>query len=523
MRVTSNAERALLAVLALWSLLPLAIVLLDLPEGRFTGSDGIQIGDHLQYMAWIRDAGEHVLFSNRFDVVQDPHLFLHPMWVVSGLAWQLGASVQLAFLLWKPVGVLVLFWGFAAYVRRMLGPSGGARAAGLALALFFFAPVAWVTDWTGVGSADLGFGSLVIALELFPAGLVWGVIPTAISLGTMALFLLGIERLLEPERRAPGRSGRWYAGWCAVAGALTSWLHPWQGLILLAIVGGLVVWARGGRSVLRLAVPVAATTVPLGYYWLLSNTDSAWATVSQPNGMPHVGAWLFLALGTALALAAPGISRRVEGVQERALLLWPVASLAVYFALQSSFFYHAFAGLTLPLAVLTVRGAQRLRLSRALGAFGVALLTVPGMALAVALFVRGSDERVLEPGEAAALDYLERSDRPGAVLAPVRLGRTVPAFTGRNTWVGHPTWTPSNPLREQQADDLFSGRLEPAAAAELVSSAGVSFLVADCEHPGDLRPALGPALTSVRRFGCATVYVLDEPTATSRRRQPAGS
>lgn len=477
-------------------------------RGSFTGSDGIQIGDHLQYIAWIRDAGEHVLFSNQFDVVDDPHLFLHPMWVVSGAAWQLGASLQLAFLLWKPVGVLILFWGFAAYVRRMLGPSSGARAAGLALALFFFAPVAWVTDWTGIGSPDLRFGSLVIALELFPAGLLWGVIPTAISLSSMALFLLGIERLLEPERRAPGRSARWYLAWSALAGTLTAWLHPWQGLILLAIVGGLVVWGRFDPRHLALAVPVAATLAPLGYYWLLSKSDSAWATVSQPNGMPHLGAWLFLALGTALVLAAPGVSRQVEGVQERALLLWPVTALAIYFGLQSSFFYHALAGLTLPLAVLTVRGARRVRLPRTAAAAGVALLTVPGMVLAVSLFTRESDERFFTPGETAALAYLERTDRAGAVLAPVRLGRAVPAFTGRNTWVGHSTWTPANPVREQQADDLVSGQLGSASASGLVRSAGVSFVVADCEHPGDLRRVLGPAIASVRRFGCATVYVL---------------
>src|SRR3712207_1902793 len=115
-------EWLLLAALALWSLVPLAVV--AIPElggpsgaarGRFNGTDGLQVGDHLQYLAWVRDAGEHLLFSNRFDTVSDPHLFLHPMFAPSGLLWQLGVPLQLAMLAWKPVGVFVLFAGYAAF------------------------------------------------------------------------------------------------------------------------------------------------------------------------------------------------------------------------------------------------------------------------------------------------------------------------------------------------------------------------------------------------------------------------
>lgn len=505
-RVT-KPEWGLLCLLSVWSVVPLAILLIDPSGARFTGAEGVQIGDQLQYIAWIRDAGEHVLFSNRFDVIDDPHLFLHPMWVLSGAAWQVGVSLQLAFLLWKPVAVAVLFAGFAAYARRMLGNDVSALAAGLALALFFVPPAAWIVDWAGIGSQDLRFGSLVMALELFPAGLLWGVTPTAIALGLMPLFLLGVERIVEPERRSAGRSLRWYAGWTGLAGLLASWLHPWQGLTLLAMVAGLVAWGRLDRRYLRLALPVAATAAPLAYYWALGQTDSAWGRVSEPNDMPHFGAWLFVCVASALLLALPGVGRRVVGVQERLLLLWPVAALAVYFTLQSSFFYHALAGLSLPLAVLAVRGWRLLPAPAAAAA--VILFTVPGMAFVIDVFSRDAESHFLAAGEAAALDYLERDGRPGAVLTTLELGRAVPAFADRNTWVGHATWTPGSDLRAQQAEALLSGDLDRASAQRLVKQANVSYLLAGCRHPTDLRPLLGAAVSSVRRFGCATIYELD--------------
>src|SRR5690242_5970703 len=101
---TIGPEGAVLALLALWSVIPLAILFghvgggLGIGSGGrvFTGVDGPDIGDQLFYMAWIREAGDHVLVSNQFDLRPDPRLFLHPMFLLSGLAWKLGASLQLS-------------------------------------------------------------------------------------------------------------------------------------------------------------------------------------------------------------------------------------------------------------------------------------------------------------------------------------------------------------------------------------------------------------------------------------------
>ena len=497
---------------AFWSLIPLMVLFVGVDgglsvssdRGLFTGSDGLQTDDHLQYLAWVRDAGEHGLYSNRFDVVLDPRLFLHPMLALSGLLWKLGVSVQLAYLAWKPVAVVLLFAGFAAYIHRMIGPDRGARAAALALALFFLTPAAALVDWLDLGDIGFQFSTLVIGLEAFAGGYPWGGYTGTVAIAMVPIFLLAAERMLDPSRRA-GRSARAYALAAGVAGMFASWLHPWQGLTLLGIVAGLVAWGRFDRRYLALAVPVAMTAAPLVYLFVLSHTDSAFATVAQPNDSSHFGLWLLLALAPA-ALALTGVRRPGADLGERMLLLWPVAALAVYFSLQQSWFYHAFGGLSLPLAVLAVRGWRSVGLPRAVAVAAVVAATLFGMIFAVSKFRETSDDHFLPESEARALDYLEDAPRDGPVLAVQRLGIAVPAFTGRQTWVGHYYWTPGYDDRRVRADDLFGGRLDPAGARALVLESRAAFVLARCEGSADLRPLLGDLVRDVRRFGCATVY-----------------
>jgi len=503
-----GAEAAMLAVFALWSLVPLGIIFLERDRGAFNGSDGLQVADHLQYLAWVRDAGENVLFANRFDVVADPHLFLHPTSAISGLAWALGASVQAANLIWKPVAVLIVFCGFAAYLRRRLGHDRAAFAGGLALALFFVTPVAPMFDWLGIGDETLEFGNLLMALEMFPGGYVWGGYAGAISAGLVPVFLVCFEALLEPARRRPGRSATWYSIGAGLAGLLATWLHPWQGLTLLLILAGLLAWERLDRRVLRASLgPAALTAAPLAYYFVLSHTDSSWARVSQPNDFPHFGWWLLLGLAP-FALAAPGLRSPRGDVGEKMLLLWVPAALVLYLGLGQSWFYHAFIGLSLPLAIFALRGARRMRVPTPAVAVVIAFLTIPGMIFAVQQFTDGIDDHFFRAGEREALAYLDRVDRPGPVLSPLELGQAVPGYTGRNTYVGHYTWTPDHDARVDRARALFAGELSLEEARSLVRESRAAFLLADCEATADLRAVLGSSVASVRRFGCATVYEL---------------
>jgi hypothetical protein len=498
--------KLVLAALVIWSLVPLVVLLGG--SGSFSGAYGFQISDQMQYLAFVREAGDHGLISNLFDVRADPHVFLHPLFIFSGLAHRLGASVQLALLAWQPVAVAVLFVGFAAFVRRMLGRTPAAALA-LVLALFFLTPAAALTAWLG-GSPSLRFGSLLMGLELFPAGYGWSGSAGTIAVGLMPIFLLGAERLLDQARRAPGRSALPYALGTGAAGLLVSWLHPWQGLTLLVIVLALAAWSRFDRRFLVLAVPVAATAAPLAYFALLTRTSSSWSQFSHPNTHPHVGTWFFLGLAPAL-LALPGVPGRHLDVGARVLRLWPVATLVVYFALQSSWFYQALAGLSLPLAVLAVQGARSARLPRLAVAGACLALTVPGMVFVVSEFVRTRSDHFLAPGERRALAYLDGAPREGAVLAPQRLGQAVPGFTDRRTWVGNYQWTPNYDQRRLRAEALFDGRLGGGESRVLVRESRAAFLLGDCRSRADLTAVLGPIISHVRRFGCATVYELRGP------------
>ena len=120
-------------------LLPLAL------QGRsLSGADGVLAPDQFQYFAWIREAAEHGLIGNRFDLAPGSRPFLHPGFGISGLLHRVtGVSIPVAYLLWKPVAVGVTFAGCLLYVRRLL-PPGGRRRAALVIALFSVMPAASV-------------------------------------------------------------------------------------------------------------------------------------------------------------------------------------------------------------------------------------------------------------------------------------------------------------------------------------------------------------------------------------------
>src|ERR1700761_301667 len=113
----SRIELLLGAALAAWVLFPLVLPLVHAAalHARFTGADGL-IGadgvlgaDQLQYLAWARDAGAHGgLASDLFSFSQGGHVYLQPLFAISGALWRLGLSLPLAYLLWKAVAIAAL-------------------------------------------------------------------------------------------------------------------------------------------------------------------------------------------------------------------------------------------------------------------------------------------------------------------------------------------------------------------------------------------------------------------------------
>jgi hypothetical protein len=516
----------ILAILALWAFAPLMVEVIYVLRngGALTGVNGTDYFDQFQYLAWIHDAGNHLLASNLWVIGHTPHDYLHPMYVISALLWRLGLSIQLAYLMWKPVAVFVLFLGVAAYVRHLLPSSRWQQMAAVFLALFYATPVLAVSVWIGHLSALHRFQLLLAVDDGHAALQLWGFEHTAIAIGLMPVFLIGADRLLNA--RNPIRSARGWVAITALAGLLVSWLHPWQGATLLLIVGGMFV-LRGPRPrYLALAVPAVATLTPLLYGLALSHFDSAWHAFQVQSETTGTAPWwaLLASFGPLAAFAGFGI-RRPQRDRELMLLLWLVACPAVYF-LVPEFPPHALAGITVPLAMLAVRGWERARAFAGVGlraAAPIAVAAVAAFAIPAAVYHAQSvnddvatataagglalQQLRLTSYQAAALAYLDRVPRRGGVLAPWLLSMSVPGLTGREAFAGHLQWQPHSHV--PMAEAFFNPLLNDPRGSfrrSILEQSKATFVVADCGTPAALGAAIAPIAHVAKRFGCVTVY-----------------
>src|SRR5579875_1930702 len=152
----SRAESVLLAALAAWGLFPLALLLAHAAalHARFTGADGL-IGadgvlgaDQLQYLAWARDASAHGgLASDLFTLSPSGHVYLEPVFAITGWLYRLGLSLPLAYELFKPVAILALFWAAVAWARRAFPDRLAPRTAVVVLSLFLYTPLTSLFSW----------------------------------------------------------------------------------------------------------------------------------------------------------------------------------------------------------------------------------------------------------------------------------------------------------------------------------------------------------------------------------------
>jgi hypothetical protein len=483
--------------------------------GVVTGADGYLVVDPLQYLNWLRQAGDHGLVRNLYDIAPSPRSFLHPGVLLAGLAHRAGLGLVASYMLFKPVAIAALFAGALLFTRRFLQRQADRRLA-LVLALFACSPVAALVGWANLGSEFRQFQFDLITGELWTGSYLWGYLFTAIAVGLIPLGLLAYEK----SRQSPVLSRQiWLA---AAAGLVAGWLQPWQGATFAGIViaGEALVWffRRERPPLLRPAIVLAATAAPLVYYLALSRLDDAWKLAGTANSASAFGgrAWPAVIFGVAI-FAVPGAFayRRVpRDFGSLALRAWPPLALSVYVLPFGTFPYHALQGLTLPLVVLGVLAWRQHLGERPLALWPAvavaALLIVPGTAYRVdnmrkAVAV-GRQPHFLTDGEHDALNALSRDPARGGVLTPVYMGLLVPAYTGRETWIGAGSWTPDFTARQRQVEDLFAGRLSPARARALVRRSGARFLLSDCHGRADIARTVAGFTDPPRRYGCATVW-----------------
>jgi hypothetical protein len=503
----------LVALIAV-ALAPLAGLLVRVwtQGGLITGGDGFLVADPLQYLTWLREAGEHVAVANLYDLEDGPRSFVHPGALISGLLHELGLGVVASYMVWKPAAVIALFAGALALCRRFLSRPGD-RMLALLLALFFASPIAALVGWTGIGGDDVKFDLDFVSGEMWAGTYLWGYLFTAVAVGVMPLGMLAYERGRDGGGRRP-------LVLAAVCGIVAAWLQPWQGAtLILVLVGTELLSLRRGRSAVRaareLAAPVAATAAPLVYYWVLSRTDASWELAGAVNDFPRWPWWVtvlgLLPLGLPAAFAyrlpAPDFG-------SLALRVWPLAALAVFYQPAGTFLFHAFQGLSLPLAVLAMLAVRAWLGERRIPVWGAVSAVL--LLCAVGLAYRANELRdavnlgrqpfFLTVSERDALRDLEERPEPGGVLTPVYSGIVVPAYTGRETWIGAGSWTPDFEQRRRLTEALFAGELDARAAENLIRRSGAAFLYSDCHGRADIEGLVRPFTDPPRRFGCAAVY-----------------
>ena len=485
-------------------------------HGRvWTGTDGLFLTDQMQYLAWIQSASHQLLVSDLFVVHGSPADYFQPLVVISALLARAGIAAWLVLLLWKPVSVLAIFFAARAFTRAALTGRDQRRIA-LVIALF------------GGGLPAIG--------DLWPGFWAWGypfpLIGIAALPGALVLYARASESESAPFWPAP------------LLGALSSWCHPWQGETLILIVLGteVVLWLQGGRTrlarrrLMMVAVTVGVTLLPLLYLVALSDIDVQWGLARIASKHWFFPLTLIEALAPLLLASAFAYRHRPVGFIAIATKIWLPAATVVFIVSASGISatpLHAVAGITIPLAVLSVEGVTSLaggilRRRRWLVWALVALVTVPTTVdeLRSAMpYVAPSlgNGNFITREEHDAFRYLAGDSDHGGVLARAYLGLLTPALTGRHVYMGSCQWSePDCPGRMALVRTVFEpGSLSPAEIRSAVLSTDVRFVLnSTCSHPGkDLDAVLRPLATNVTRFGCATVYEL---TGSSSARAASG-
>jgi hypothetical protein len=503
----------LIAFLSLSMWIVLVLIVRKTPEQVWTGTNGLYIGDQMQYLGWIRYSARHLLIGDPFVTTPSASAYLNPCLFISGLLARAGLGAWLAYLLWVPISAVALFFAVRALAHKLIDGTAQRRCA-LVIALFYVSPAAAIAS---VLHSEQSLFLTSFAREIWPGMYLWGYPLTAIAVASMVAALLSYAR-----DRADGR----LRGWAPCSALLCAWLQPWQGatILVIVVVSETYLWLRGSRNTMALpAVTLAATAAPLGYYLLLSHLDGTWALAGRVDRINSLPFWALAFTVLPLALCALFAYWRCPvRFEDVAVRVWPIGAFFVLWLMQLSgigtFPKHALQGLSVPLAVLAVIGIGRLRrgdpaVRVILGSLVVALLVVPPLVWELdqatstgVSTIFGAEPYLINKSEQAALTYLDRDPAGGAVLSTVYLGQIVPAETGRNTWVGIASWTPNYESRVDEANRLFLGQLTPSHAIHIVLSSRARFLLADCGHRANLSSALSSILESEQHFGCATLY-----------------
>ena len=293
-------------------------------------------------------------------------------------------------------------------------------------------------------------------------------------------------------------------------------------LLWLRIGAGRGVWA--GRHIGLPAVTVIATILPLLYYLVLAHADPQWGMAKQQSKHTYPLAEIALALAPLLAASALAYRSRPQTFLQAATRAWPPVTLVVFLVSQTGLSatpLHAFAGITIPLSVLTVQGLQALGWRRIPGRRALAVLLMAAVTIPTTIdeltgalpyiAPAAANANFIDPHEQHALAYLAADPQPGGVLTRSYLALITPAQTGRHTYLGSCQWSqPNCPGRQALAHRVLEtpGIPPPAIRADVLGTGARFVLASNCTLPGkNLDTILAPITLSTHHFGCATLLL----------------
>ncbi len=252
-RDLAREQGLLLALLTVVALAPLALVALYVSRhgGVLTGVNGGDYYDQFQYLAWTRDAGANGLASNLWVIGSTPHDYLQPMYLISGFLWRIGLGFQLAYLIWKPVAILMVFLGFAAYVQHMVDGGRLARGRSLGARAVLRDPLLAHCRLAALALAGARLSAAVSPSTIPPPTCSSGASSTSRSRSRWPRCSSSPARRPSPP---PGTARRWLLT-ASAAGTIAAWLHPWQAVMVLGALAGMFVLRGPRRRYLQLCDP----------------------------------------------------------------------------------------------------------------------------------------------------------------------------------------------------------------------------------------------------------------------------
>ncbi|MEI6446831.1 MAG: hypothetical protein WCO96_02980 [Actinomycetes bacterium] len=511
---------------------------------NWSGASGFFL-DSMQYLAWVREMSDNFLSANMFSLASPIRNYWNPALALSGLLTTLGVPPDWSYSLWIPVGIVMLIWSVTKYVRSITG-GGWTAVTAVALALLFTWPASSIF---GDGLSQAAVDALDFSTwDSWPVKWSWGFPLSAVAVSLLCIGLVLYDRERTSERK--------FAPLLALCALLISWLQPWQGGIFLGLIvlGELIAPRIEGNPIkqsLRARLPLLTTTVvagavPLAYYVLLGLFDYNWSQNGlQANFYCRGVQWWtpLVVMGPLLIAALTAVRQRPKRFRDLLVRIWPPLAIAEMYVIAitgvGNTSPHALKGVTIPLAILAAQGLapwfRKLSptIGGALGLILVLLLIVPGSWSTTRGEMKTMDAssgHFISENDLRAVEFLASNPVKGGVFSSVTIGSMVPWRTGRQTWLGHETWTPRFKARMVFAEYTMYGALprtaKPIPTDRFVGWTGARFVLDSCEtkaarffyeqetakqSKAPIRPfesQLAPITESLHRFGCATVYVL---------------